>query len=184
MSDVGKPLRPLKVMTAARQAPARDARPLKERVHAQVTDAALNAASVAKESWQQLRSTDRLFRMKALIVVSWVAVSVATLVVACPGSMRTGNPLGAQLVISRVADHPVYMIKNEGRSTWRDVVVVVNKRFRAAAAMIEPGNNLTFGPRQLLGDNGAVAPADLKMADLELRTSEGNARLMEGERLR
>ncbi len=184
MSDVRKPPRPLQVMTAARQSPAGAELSLKERIRAQVTNVALNAASIARENWQQFRGTDRLFKMKALIVAGWLLISAASLVVACPGSIRSRNSLGAQLTIAMVGDHPVYMIKNEGRSTWRNVVVVVNKQFRAVTPLIEPGNNLTFGPKQLLRDNGQGIPDDLQMSDLEVKTSEGSATLLEAGQVR
>lgn len=183
MPEVRKPSPPLKVMSAARPS-ARIQLPLKERIRAEASNVALNVASIARESWQQLRGKDRLFKTKALIVGSWLAVSVASLVVACPGTIRSRNSLGAQLVVSVVAEHPVYMIKNDGRSTWRSVVVVVNRKFRAAAPLVEPGNNLTFGPKQLVGENGEVAPDDLEMSDLELRTSVGSAWLLEAGEVR
>lgn len=183
MPDVRKPSPSLKVMSAARQS-ARIQRPLKEQIRGEATNLALNVASIARENWQQLRGTDRLFKVKALIVGSWLAVSITSLVVACPGTIRSRNSLGAQLVISMVGDHSVYMIKNDGRSTWRSVVVVVNKQFRAAAPFVEPGSNLTFGPKQLVGDDGQVAPEDLEMSDLEIRTSDGSALLLEAGEVR
>jgi hypothetical protein len=72
------------------------------------------------------------------------------------------------------------MIKNDGKRPWKDVIVVVNRQFRAATAVVQPGNNITLGPKQLLGDNGQVAPDTLKIAELELRTAEGTATLLQG----
>lgn len=165
-------------MSAARAKPAPSARPLVKRVEELVADHGLNALSIAKEGWESVRGTDRPLRTKALIVGAWVVLSVTSLVVACPGSLPKGNALGAELVIANVADHPVYMVKNDGKGPWRDVIVVVNGQFRAATAIVHPGNNITFGPKQLLGDNGQLAPEDLKISELELRTSDGNAKLM------
>ncbi len=184
MSDVHRPSGPLPVMTAARPSPTGTAVSLKERIQAQVSNVALNAASIARENWQEFRGTDHLFKMKALIVAAWLLISTASLVVACPGSIRSRNSLGAQLTIAMVADHPVYMIKNESRSTWRNVVVVVNKQFRAVTPLIEPGNNLTFGPKQLQRNNGQEVPDDLHMSDLEVKTSEGSATLLEAGEVR
>ncbi len=192
MSDVrkptgtlSKPTRPLKVITAARQKPlTASGRPLKDRIRAQATDTALNVFSIVRESWEGFKSADRFLKFRVLIMAAWVVISIGTLFVACPGAVRSRNSLGAQLVVTTVADHPVYMVKNEGKRPWREVVVVVNKRFRAAAEQVEPGSNLTFGPNQLLGENGIIAPADLEMAELELRTSEGSAKLLEGGQLR
>ena len=100
--------------------------------------------------------------------------------VACPATTFRGNTLAAQLVLSDVANHPVYMVKNDGKRPWRDVIVIVNHQFRAATAIVQPGNNITFGPKQLLGDNGQMAPEDLEISELELRTAEGRVTLMQG----
>jgi hypothetical protein len=182
VSDVPKPTRTLKSVTAAREKPSPAPPTWKNLVTNQVADKALNAASVAREGWRGFRSTDRWFKFKTLIVASWLLLTITSLVVACPVSLRKRNSLGAQLVIGKVADHPVYMVKNDGKRVWREVVVVVNGRFRAAAGMIQPGSNLTFGSKQLLGENGQAAPDDLPLLSLELRTTEGSEILVEGGR--
>ena len=134
--------------------------------------------SIAREGWQAAKNTERHVRTKAIIVGAWVVLSVTSLVAACPSSLQRGNALGAELVTASVADHPVYMVKNESRRAWNDVIVVVNGKFRAATAVVQPGNNITFGPKQLLGNNGQLAPDDLKISELELRTSDGRLTLM------
>jgi hypothetical protein len=178
MSEAPQPSRTRKVMTAERAKPIASARPLAKRLEEMVADQGLNALSIARESWEMLRGTDSHLRTKALIVGAWIALSVTSLVVACPGSIQKGNALGAELVIANVADHPVYMVKNDGKQPWKDVIVVVNGKFRAAIAVVQPGNNITFGPKQLLGDNGQLAPEDLTISELELRTSDGHTTLM------
>ena len=178
MSEVPRPSRSSKVVTAERAKPVASKRPLAKRLEGIVADHGLNAVSIARETWEELRGTDRHLKTKALIVGAWVALSVTSLVVACPGSIQKGNALGADLVIASVADHPVYMVKNDGRRPWKDVIVVVNGEFRAAIANVQPGNNITFGPKQLLGDNGQLAPDDLQISELEVRTSEGRTTLM------
>ncbi len=178
MSEIPPPSRTSRVITAERVKPVASARPLKKRVEEMVADHGLNALSIARESWEALLGTDRHLKTKALIVGAWIILSVTSLVVACPGSIQKGNALGAELVIANVADHPVYMVKNDGRRPWRDVIVVVNGQFRAAIAIVHPGTNITFGPKQLLGENGQLAPEDLKISELELRTSEGRTTLM------
>jgi len=180
MSEPLPPSRTLKVISAQRQTPLGSARPLTDRMRAAVADQGLNVLSIVRENWEGLRGADRHFKTKALIVGSWLVLSFTSLVVACPGSMRRGNALGAELVITDVADHPVYMVKNDGKRPWKDVIVIVNRQFRAATAIVQPGNNITFGPKQLLGDNGQVAPDTLMIAELELRTAEGSATLLQG----
>jgi hypothetical protein len=43
---------------------------------------------------------------------------------------------------------------------------------------VEARDAVTVTPRQLLGPGGKVAPLDLRATDVELRTSDGKARLM------
>src|SRR5258708_24717652 len=104
MSERLPPSRTLKVISAQRQTPLGSARPIQDRMRAAIADHGLNAMSILRENWQGLRGADRHFKTKALIVGSWLVLSFASLVVACPGSMHKGNALGAQLVIADVAD--------------------------------------------------------------------------------
>ena len=144
---------------------------------------ALNFLARAKDALESFRRSDRFFKYKAGIVGAWFLVSVLTLLWAPPSSSGD-NRLGATLVVTTVLDHPVYMVKNESSRTWREVVVVVNRTYRAAVSEVEAGQNLTLAPKQLLGENGAVAPIKLELQDFEIRTARGSARLMEAGRLR
>ena len=179
MSELPRPSRTLKVVSAQRQKPL-PARPLKSRIQGAIADHGLNALSILRENWEGLRGADRYFKTKAAIVGCWLVLTVSSLFVACPATTHRGNTLAAQLVLSDVANHPVYMVKNDGKHPWRDVIVIVNHQFRAATAIVQPGNNITFGPKQLLGDNGQMAPEDLEISELELRTAEGRVTLMQG----
>ena len=87
-------------MTAERAKPVASTRPIAKRMEEMVADHGLNALSIARETWEELRGTDRHLKTKALIVGAWVALSVTSLVVACPGSIQKGNTLGAELVIA------------------------------------------------------------------------------------
>jgi hypothetical protein len=149
------------------------------RIKSGAEDAVLNALSIAREATDEFRRWDSFFKYKLVIIGAWVVLSAVTLAVVAPRSGQVANNLGARLIVTTVLDHPVYMVKNEGNSAWRDVVVVVNKRFRAAAAEVEPGHDLTFGPKQLLGENGATAPADLELTEFEVRTAQGSTKLVE-----
>jgi hypothetical protein len=175
-----------RVMSAARKDKISDQAPgpLGGRLKSEAESTALNLLARGKEGLEAFRLSDRFFKYKAAIVASWFAVSVATLIWAPPHTGGANNGLGASLVVTTVLDHPVYMVKNEGSRTWREVVVVVNRTYRAAAPEVQPGQNLTIGPRQLLGENGSIAPRNLELQDFELRTAQGNARLVEAGRLR
>src|SRR6516225_1662335 len=98
MTEPARPSRTLKVISAQRQKPLGQTRPLKDRLQNAIADHGLNAVSIVRESLQGLRRADRHFKTKALIVGAWLVLTFASLVVAYPGSVhRGGNALGAQL---------------------------------------------------------------------------------------
>lgn len=171
-------------MSAARRGRALEPRngPLGTRLKSEAENTALNFIAQAKEGLESFRRSDRFFKYKAGIVAAWFLVSVVTLLWA-PRSSSGDNRLGASLVLTTVLDHPVYMVKNDSSRTWREVVVVVNRTYRAAVSEVEAGHNLTLGPKQLLGENGSIAPTNLELQDFEIRTAQGSARLMEAGRL-
>ena len=177
---------PARVMSAARKDKISElsSGPWGTRLKSEAENTALNLLARAKEGIEAFKHSDHFFKYKVAIVGAWLVVSVATLVWAPPRSSEAANRLGASLVVTTVLDHPVYMVKNEGSRTWREVVVVVNRTYRAAASEVQPGQNLTLGPKQLLGENGSFAPINLELQDFELRTAQGNTWLMEAGRPR
>lgn len=142
-------------------------------------DAALNLAGLLRDALGDFRRRDRFFKYKAAILGLWLALSALSVAVAWPRAGLSAGRLGARLVLNTEVRPPIMMILNEGDEPWEDVTVVVNERYRASPGRVQPGGSLTLTPKQLLGDNGALAPADLAIRDLELRTSEGNVRLLE-----
>lgn len=175
----------LRAVSAARMQPIKAAPlpqgPLSARLKDGAADTALNVFGILRDLVDDFRSSDQFFKYKALIVVAWLALSGATLFVACPGGQGPQNNIGARLVTSRVADTPVFMIVNDSGEEWTDVTVVVNNSFRAAVARVggaPPDNNLTLEPKKLLGEAGKPAPADLKVMSLVVRTADGEAQLV------
>jgi len=175
---------PGKVVSAARRDSGFELRAgrLGSRLKSEAENTALNFLARAKEALESFRRSDRFFKYKAGIAAAWFLISVGTLLWA-PRSSTGDNRLGATLVVTTVLDHPVYMVKNDSSRTWREVIVVVNRTYRAAVPEVEAGQNLTLGPKQLLGENGSVAPISLELQDFEIRTAQGSARLMEAGRL-
>jgi hypothetical protein len=173
----------LKAVSAARAAPLPDANDavLTERLAKGATNTALNTWGSLRDLWADFRSQDRFFKYKAAVVALWLALSGTGVWVACPAGSTPGNVIGARLVRTQVLDSPVLMIVNESGKPWKDVVVVVNQSFRAAVARVgddPPENNLTLDPKKLLGEGGKQAPSDLRIRDLEVRTSSGRAVLL------
>lgn len=180
-----------RVMSAARAAPldAKAEGPLGKRVASEASNVFLNALSILKEMAADFRQRDRFFKYKAGIVAGWVALSVASLAIACPGrSLETGD-MDARLVLSDKLDRPSLTIWNESDEPWRDLTLIVNGQYRAAVAEVKPGEFVTITPKQLLGGNGATAPSDLHFDSLQMRSPSENADLTkalkdEWERLR
>lgn len=182
-----KPTRPsnpgtLKAVSAARAQPlaAPAARIDSQVIKAKATNTALNAAGLLRDTWGDFKRSDRFFKYKAIILASWVFLSFATIGVACPGTSEPSNDLDAHLTLAGDKDRPVYMIANEGKRPWLNVVVVMNGRFRKAVAQVPPGGNVTVTSNQLTDSAGIPAPKALPVRELLLETQEGTTTLIEG----
>jgi len=171
-------------MSAARSDPLpldEDGLPLQTRLRSGAASTALNVFAILRETWEDFRNADRYFKYKAFILLGWAVLSLAGAVVACPGAptLMHSTSLGARLVLGEETEHPAYVLSNESDRAWEDVVVVVNHAYRAAISQVEPKAFVTITPKQLMGDNGKLAPSDLKATDLELQTRKGSLVLLE-----
>lgn len=174
-----------RVMSAARTAPLpkeQQQGAIGDRLKSEGANVALNALSVAKEMVQDFRQQDRFFKYKAFIVAGWVLVSAATVGITCGRGVKTMGEFGARLVMPQVG-HASLTLINNSRSPWRKVVVLVTDdrgaEWQAYMKEINPGQDVTITPKQLLGSNGQAAPADIGIRGVQLDTSDGKARLME-----
>ncbi|MBI3181971.1 MAG: hypothetical protein HYZ28_07485 [Myxococcales bacterium] len=149
------------------------------RLKESAADTLLNAVAILKEVWEDFRSSDRFFKYKAAIIASWVALSTTTFFVACP-SAGVSDDIGASLVAREQHGRLAVSVKNESKDTWNDVLVVVNGAYRAVHPPVEPGGMLTVTPKLLATQDGQPPPADLKVVDLEVSTSEGSTTLLKG----
>ena len=177
-----------RVLTAARSGTVpldADGAPLPARLRSGATSTALNVVAILRETWEDFRNADRYFKYKALILASWAVLSLVGVGVACPGpSVHHDTSLGARLVLGDLTDRPALVLHNESDVAWQDVLIVVNSRYRAAISHVEPHAFITVTPRQLMGDNGKLAPSDLRATDVELRTRKGSALLLQNGELR
>jgi hypothetical protein len=172
----------MKVITATRTdaPPPEPEKKLQDKLKDGATDAALNVVGILKDTYGDFRRSDRFFKYKAGIIASWVAITCLTLVLSCPPSeLDAKNRLGARLG-PRPADptRPAVTIFNDSDKRWTDVRIIVNEKYQASMPSVEARDAVTVTPRQLLGPGGKVAPLDLRATDVELRTSDGKARLM------
>jgi hypothetical protein len=105
-------------------------------------------------------------------------MTVLTLALTCPSSeLDANNRLGARLVVAGSTREPIFMLVNDSAEPWLDIMVIANGTFRAALPRIEAKESFTLTPKQLMGPNGGLAPADLQLSELELRTSGGRVML-------
>ena len=138
--------------------------------------------AILRETWEDFRNADRYFKFKAAILGAWAVLCLAGVFVACPGAPTLIGPstsLGARLIMGEEPEHPAYVLSNESDRAWEDVVVVVNHSFRAAISHVEPRAFVTITPKQLMGDNGKLAPFNLKATDIELHTRKGSVLLLQ-----
>ena len=72
-------------------------------------------------------------------MASWAALSVAGVVVACPGGSLDAGSLGSRLVVNAERVPAIILIYNEGDEAWQDVTVVVNRQYRGLREQVPPG---------------------------------------------
>ena len=173
-----------RVMSAARPSPAKKEgaeRPVGKRVASEASNVVLNAFSVLKEKVEELREQDRFFKYKAGIVGGWVAISLVSLVIACPGrSIETTN-LGARVTVlpnpERPTASPSLTVTNTDDEPWENVIFVVNGKYRATVERIDAGGIFTLTPKSVLSPEGAM-PSNERFINAEMRTSEGRSELV------
>jgi hypothetical protein len=164
-----------------------DGLPLQTRIRSEAESTALNVVAILRETLEDFRNADRYFKVKAAILGAWAVLSLAGIFVACPGGtpvlLGPSASLGARLIMGEEVEHPAYVLSNESDRAWEEVVVVVNHSYRAAISHVEPRAFVTITPKQLMGDNGKLAPFNLKATDIELHTKKGSVLLLrDGQR--
>lgn len=111
------------------------------------------------------------YRMKLFLVV-------LALVAAAPDA-GTAPEFAEKAEFFEAPDGSAWMIKNVGRTTWKNVRVLVNGgSYYLAVPSIAPGKAVTFGRQQLAGADGGIAPALLSVRSVELYTNYGLQRLL------
>ena len=171
-------------MNAARSEPLpldEDGLPIQTRIRSEAESTALNVVAILRETLEDFRNADRYFKVKAAILGAWAVLSLAGVFVSCPAAPTLGGPstsLGARLIMGEETEHPAYVLSNESDRAWEDVFVVVNHSYRAAISHVEPKAFVTITPKQLMGDNGRLAPFNLKATDIELHTRKGSVLLL------
>ena len=137
-------------------------------------DTLLNSVSILSEIAEDFRTSDRFFKYKAAVLVTWLLLSVTSVGVAC-GDQGPTNDINAVLIQAGDAAQPVYLVKNESLEPWQDVEVLVNGAFRATLAQMEPnGGSIALSPAVLFDAAGKKAPSKLVITDIVVTVSEPN----------
>lgn len=170
----------MRAVSAARQSPLPVASPAlsKDRLKEEAANSALNAWGAAKDAWKSFSRTNRFLKFKVAIVGGWLALSVLSVGVACPG--KGSSTSGISLVPVPNTAPTVWMVKNDSSEPWSDVVVEVNDTYRTAVSHLDANNGLTLSPRILTTASGKPAPAKLEVKKLVLETADGRTVLIEG----
>lgn len=140
-------------------------------------DIALNAASSLKDVLEDFRRSDKYFKFKALVILSWFTLAVASIVIAWPTGGGSSNSFGARLVVAGTPAEPVFMVKNDGESPWENVEVTVNGRWHATASQIDPSREWVLSPVLLFDSDGKPAGSDLKVTDIEVKVGDDSVPL-------
>ena len=143
-------------------------------------DTALNAAGLLRDVWDDFKSSDRFFKYKAMVLVSWLVLTVTSVGIACPTSGLRTNSFGARLVVAGDANAPIYMVKNDSTEPWQDVEVLVNGEYRSTAAQVDAQREITLSPVVLYNSAGVRAPADLRITQIDVQIADDKVTLLQG----
>ncbi|MDC0707277.1 hypothetical protein POL68_02235 [Stigmatella sp. ncwal1] len=152
-----------------------------KRVASEASNVVLNAISLLKELVQDFREQDRFFKYKAGIVGGWVAISLVSLVIACPGRSIETTSLGARVTVlpnsERPTASPSLTVTNTDDEPWENVIFVVNGKYRATVEKIDAGGIFTLTPKSVLSPEGAM-PSNERFINAEMRTNAGRSELV------
>jgi hypothetical protein len=161
---------------------ARDLGPAAQRVRDLAKDlapaaqkAAVAARDLAKDLAQDVadgyRRSNRYVRLRAVVVASWVVLTLGTLFLACPSSGPV-NALGAEAVLSESFLGTQLLVRNASDTLWTDVVLTLEGGWTATRRTVRPGDEVVMSVSQFTRD-GAAAPRDLHPASVVIECSEG-----------
>jgi hypothetical protein len=161
---------------AARPDPVAAANRVKEGVRDLARGALGAAGELATDLGDAYRKSTRYFRMRAVIVGTWVLLSMVTLWATCPAS-GPANALGAKVqLLSRnepgVLTGTQVLIENDSSRMWREVVLTVDGGWRYERKTLRPQDKLVVSITQFRKE-GAAAPADLEPRTITIECDAG-----------
>ncbi len=139
-------------------------------------DLGFRVPSFLREQWSDFRTSDRYFKLKGLIVTLWVAVSLASLIVAFGSSgvaSPESNDLGAYVRKQKASLGWSLLIHNTTDDAWTGCQLSLNGGFIHVKPMIAPGEKVVVGVAQFQKD-GQAPPSDEEPRTLRIRCKEGD----------
>ena len=123
----------------------------------------------------ELRRSDRFFRMRAGVVAGWAILSAITLAAACP-PVGPGNSLGAEARVLRESfvGGAQVLVRNDSGDVWTDVVVTLDGEWRYRQATLRPREEIVVSTT--LFRSGELGPAaDYRPRKVEVECSQGSS---------
>lgn len=153
-----------------KDSPATDPRGAAQRLGA----AALDLVGDVTEGY---RKSTRYFKLRAAVVGAWLALSLGSMWLACPGS-GPSNSLGAQVGAVVVTEGLGMQVLVENRSgrTWEQVVMVLDDAWRLERAWVRAGEKVVV-PIGSFTKDGVPAPHDLKPKVIDIDCAQGSVTL-------
>jgi hypothetical protein len=123
----------------------------------------------------ELRRSDRFFKLRAGVVAGWVAITAITLVAACPPT-GPGNSLGAEARVLResfVGGSQV-LVRNDSGEVWTDVVVTIDGEWRYRHPTLRSRDEIVVPTSQFTSGEAALAP-DYRPRRVEVECRQGSS---------
>jgi hypothetical protein len=138
------------------------------------------AGDLASDLGDAYRKSTRYFRMRAVIVGSWVLLSALTLWGACPSSSGPANVLGAKVQLLSRNEPGMLMgtqvlVENDSRRVWKDVVLILDGDWRYERKTVRPQDKLVVSITQFRRGTEA-APPELEPRAITIECQEGRVK--------
>jgi hypothetical protein len=130
------------------------------------------AVDIASDLADGYRKSNRYFRMRLVVIASWVLLSLLTLWLAARSSEPSTNALGAEVQISESLLGTQISIENTSGRMWTDVRLTLDGGWRWRTPTMREGHTEVVAASRFEKD-GAFAPSDLKPRTLTIECDQG-----------
>jgi hypothetical protein len=122
---------------------------------------------------EDLKRSDRFFKMRLGVLGTWLLLSLVTLWVACPSS-GPSNSLGADVQVLResLVGGEQLMVRNESTDIWTDVVLTLDEGWRYEHRTVRPHDQLVL-PMSHFRKGDQAAPREFRPHTLTIECGQG-----------